>query len=308
MNSGRVSRRPTVPTAGAATGRFFADVGAKRPADSYLRSVHDPGESFGLGLHPRRVRRQRHSRGPNRSGRAAGAPVFPAAQSARRSGDGCAELFCDRIGRAQCRQRRRARRSPAVRQPEDVRALFVSEDVQRAGDLLSGGHRHRRGTGQRAEPRAQFRHRLQPDDLEYDGHERAYRLRPYVVPLRQPGPWLQAIEPRPAGVDRRQRRPPDVSALRRRRPGDARRQRSPLQRVHELHGGGEPYQGARRPHDEGRVRGSHAAGERVGGAQRRDVQLQERRDARAGSPRPPAAPPGTHSHHSSSARANPTTS
>ena len=132
-----------------------------------------------------------------------GAELFPVAEPTRQFCDRCAELLFDRNAGAQRRQRRRAHRSPDIRQSENLRPLFVSKNVQRSGHLLSGGHRRRRGTGQRAEPRAQFRHRLQPDDLEHDGHERAYRLRAYVVPLRQPGTWLQAIESRAAGLDRR---------------------------------------------------------------------------------------------------------
>ena len=85
----------------------------------------------------------------------------------------------------------------------------------------------------------------------------------------------------PAGVDRRRRRPRDVPALRRQRHGDARRQRPPLQRLHELHRRREPHQGARRAHAEGRLRGAHAARERVGGAQRRHVQLPRQRNAGA---------------------------
>ena len=214
-------------------------------------------------------------------GRAQRAQVLPAAEPGRECRDRRAELLRDRHRRAERRQHRRPRRSPALGQPEDVRALLVPQDVQRAGHLLPRRHRHRRGAGQRTEPRPQLRHRLQPHDVEHHGAERAARVRADAVHLRQPGPGLQAVEPRAADVDRRQRRSADVPALRRRRHGDARRQRSPLQRVHELHRRRQPDQGARRARAEGRLRRPHAARQRLGGAQRRHVQLPHERDAGA---------------------------
>ncbi len=116
-----------------------------------------------------------------------------------------------------------------------VHPLLLPQDVQLAGDVLPRGHRRRRRARQRAEPRPQRRHRLQPDDLEHDADERPARVRAHAVPLRQPGPRLQAVEPRPADVDRFGRRSRDVPAVRRQRHDDARRQRPSLQRVHELH-------------------------------------------------------------------------
>src|SRR5207245_2587477 len=118
---------------------------------------------------------------------------------------------------------------------------------------------------------------------ELDAVERASRLRAHAVHLRQPGPGLQALESGVAGSDRRQRRSPHVPAVRRRRHGDPRRQRSPLQRVQQLHDRREPHARARQSLVEGRVRGSHAARERVGGAERRHVKLSHGRNGGAGS-------------------------
>ena len=67
--------------AGAAAGRLLADVRAERPADSHLRPVHDPRESGGR-VHPRSVRRQRHSGEPDRSGGAQRPEVLSAAEPA----------------------------------------------------------------------------------------------------------------------------------------------------------------------------------------------------------------------------------
>ena len=155
--------------AGAAPGRLLADLRAERSADSHLRSVHHPRRIRRARLHPRSVRRQRHSGQSHGSGGAQGAQVLSAAEPAGQSGDRRAELLRDRHRRAERRQHRRARRSPDLRtRQKRVRPLFVPQDVQRAGDLLPRGHRHRRGPRQRAEPGAQRRHRLQPDDLEHD--------------------------------------------------------------------------------------------------------------------------------------------
>ena len=67
-------------------------------------------------LHPRSVRRQRHSGQPDRSGGAPGAELLPAAESAGQRRDRRAELLRDRHRRAERRQHRRARRSPALGQ------------------------------------------------------------------------------------------------------------------------------------------------------------------------------------------------
>ncbi len=74
-----------------------------------------------------------------------------------------------------------------LREDAVVHSLLVPEDVQLAGDVLPRRHRHRRRPRQRAEPRAQRGHRLQPDDVEHDADERPARLRAHAVPLRQPG-------------------------------------------------------------------------------------------------------------------------
>ena len=262
---------------GAASGRLLADLRAERPADSHLRPVLDPRESGGR-VHPRSVRRQRHSGEPDGSGGAQRPEVLSAAEPAGQRGDRRAELLRDRHRRAERRQPRRPRRSPDLGAPEGVHALFLSQDLQRARGLPPCRHRGRGGAGQRTEPGAQRRLRLQPHRLQHDGDECPVRVRAHPVHLRQPGPGLQAVEPRAAGVDRCQCRPRDVPAIRRRRHADARRERPSLQRVHELHRRRRPDQGARRALAQDRLRGPDAARERLGSAKRRDLQLPDERD------------------------------
>ena len=103
--------------AGAASGRFLADPGAERPADSHLRPVLDP----------RRIRRAAGSSAissPTTSSRSNRMDpvarqvlqVLPAAEPAGQPGDRRAELLRHRHRRAERRQHRRPRRSPALRQ------------------------------------------------------------------------------------------------------------------------------------------------------------------------------------------------
>ena len=74
------------------------------------------------------------------------------------------------------------------------------------------------------------------------------------------------------------RRPPDVPALRRQQLRVPRRQRPPLQRVHELSGAGQPDADELAAHVEDRARRPDDPRQRVGGASGRDVQFLGRHD------------------------------
>ena len=182
--------------AGAAPGRLLADLRAERPADSHLRSVHDARQP-GRRLHPRPVRRTTSSRSTGwiRS-RARSSSTFRCRTSRATPSPARRTTSPPAPPSSNVDNFDAPRRPPALGQGEGVRPLLVPQDVQRAGDVLPRGHRHRRGAGQRAEPRAQRRHRLQPDDVEHDGAERAAGVRAHAVHLRQPGARLQAVEPR----------------------------------------------------------------------------------------------------------------
>ena len=173
----------TVPTLLQRQGNFSQTLAQNGQQIRVFDPFSDAGQSR-RRIHSRSVHGQHHPHDPDGSGRTPGAALFPVAQSAWRSGHRRAELLRHRHRGDERQQLRRPRRSPALGQPEDVRSLLVPQDVQRARSLVSGGHRDRRRTRQRAEPRAQRRHRLQPDDLEFHGDERAARLRPNAVSLR----------------------------------------------------------------------------------------------------------------------------
>ena len=232
----------TVPTLAQRNGDFsqtFAQNGQLiRIFDPFTTRPNPSGSGFIRDPVPE----QRDSGRSHGSGGATGAELLSAAQSTREFRDRGAELFRDRHRQTERRQHRRARRPQLLREGAVVRPLLVPQDLQLAGGVLPRRPHHRRRPRHRGEPRAQRRHRLQPDNLEHDADDRAPRLRAHAVRLRQPGARLQAVEPRAAGVDRSERRSRDVPALRRQRHGVARRQRPSLQRVHELHRGGEPHE------------------------------------------------------------------
>ena len=123
-----------------------------------------------------------------------------------------------------------------------LRALLVPPGGEHPAAGVPRRPRDCRGPRDRGEPRSQLRRRVQPDDRPIDAVDGAARLRAHAVRLQQPGARLPAVEPGSAGVDRRGCRPDDVPRVRRDQLRVARRQRSPLQRVHELSAAGEPHE------------------------------------------------------------------
>ena len=264
---------------------------------------HDAGESGGR-VHPRSVRQQRHS-GAGWIRCAPGAEVLSAAEPAGQCRHRRAELLRDRLRGAERRQLRRPRRSPDLRKAEGLHPLFLSQDVQRAGDFFPDDIAVAEGrvNEQNLAHNAVFDYNRTVSNSTVMSARFGFARTLFIFDNQ--GLGLQAVEPRTAGVDRRQRGSRDVPAVRRRRHGDARRERPPLQRVHELHRCRRPDQGARRAHAQDRLRGADAARQRLGGAERRHLQLPHERDPGAESQPPPAAPPASGSRRSCSASGSP---
>ncbi len=206
---------------------------------------------------------------------------FPLPNQPGNAVTGRAELLRHRHRRAERRQHRRARRPQLLGEDAVVLPLLVPQDLQLAGEFFPEDITI-------AEGRVNEQNLAHNAVIDYSRtisnttlmNARLGFARTLFLFDNQGLGFKPSSLGLPVSIDA-ERRPRDVPAVRRQRHGVARRQRPSLQRVHELHRGGEPHESARRAHAERRLRGADAARERVGGAQRRHVQLPRERDAGA---------------------------
>ena len=141
--------------------------------------------------------------------------LLPSAKPAGRSRHRNAELLHDRVGRAEHRQLRRARRPPAVGRAR-VRALFVPQALQRPRDVLPIGDCHRRrADNEQTACTTPSSTTPTMSNTTVLGARLGFARTLYFFDNQ--GLGFKPSSLGPAGVDRRERRPGDVPPVRRQR-------------------------------------------------------------------------------------------